>query len=129
MARVLIIEDNPGILFILKEVLTNNGHEVTTIKDGLLAMQRLDKDPAPDVVLLDYMLPSLSGKKIIEKMIESSRLRSIPRILMSGTTPKSNDFPDKNSYQAFINKPFDIFYLVKVVQDCLNLDPNKQKLA
>lgn len=95
MAKVLIIEDNPGILFILKEVLINNGHEVTTIKDGLLAMQRLDKDPAPDVVLLDYMLPSLSGKKIIEEMIVSSRLRSIPRILMSGTTPKRMISPIK----------------------------------
>ncbi|KUO62582.1 MAG: hypothetical protein APF84_02210 [Gracilibacter sp. BRH_c7a] len=122
MARVLIIEDEPNIAFILKEILSESGHEVIVMHDGLLGFQRLGEDPLPDVVLLDYRLPSLDGKKIIEQMNESNRLSEIPKILMSGSIPNLSDFPCRDSYQAFLSKPFDILDVVKAVQSCLTLN-------
>ncbi len=127
MARILIIEDEPNITFILQEILSDNGHDVVVVHDGLLGVQRLEQDPLPDVVLLDYRLPSLDGKKIIEKMNESNRLRQIPKILMSGSIPNLNEFPSKDSYQAFLSKPFDIFDVVRTVEKFLI--KNLSKLA
>lgn len=129
MARILIMEDEPNIVFILKEIFAEHGHEVITAQDGSLGMQKLEEGLAPDVVLLDYRLPSINGKKVIERMNESDSLRFIPRIIMSGSIPKSEDSPSKESYQAFISKPFDLFEVVKIVENCINPDKNNYKLA
>ncbi len=123
MAKILIMEDEPGISFVLQEVLSGNGHEIVAVKDGFSGLQKLEEGSPPDVVLVDYRLPVVNGKEIIKKMAVTAKFRTIPRILMSGSSPTSTDFPPKESYQAFISKPFDIFEMVNLVEDCLKKHP------
>jgi len=119
MAKILIMDDEPGIGLILKEVLSQNGHDITAVKDGLAGLEALDENSPPDLVIIDYRLPALSGKKVIEKMNVNETFRNIPKIIMSGYTPKSNDFSINDNVKAFVQKPFDIFEVAQLVEGCL----------
>jgi CheY-like chemotaxis protein len=119
MAKILIMEDELGISLILTEVLTGNGHDVITVKDGKAGLQKLEADPLPDIVIMDNNLPFYNGRAILDKMNNNIKLQAIPKILMSGSSPNEEDFPDSRSYQAFISKPFDIFNFVDIVESCL----------
>ena len=63
MARILIVEDDPGILLGLVRNLEFEGHEVLSTKDGEEGL-RLALDERPDLLLLDIMLPGLTGTEI-----------------------------------------------------------------
>jgi DNA-binding response OmpR family regulator len=63
MARILIVEDDPGILLGLVRNLEFEGHEVLSTRDGEEGL-RLALDERPDLLLLDVMLPGLDGKEI-----------------------------------------------------------------
>jgi len=82
LKRILIIEDNDEINGLLREILTNAGYEVKAAfsgPEGLLYF----KEGGFDLVLLDLMLPGMSGEQILAKIRESS---SLPVIVMSAKT-------------------------------------------
>lgn len=67
MSRILVVEDEPALLRGLKDNLTVDGHEVVTASDGE-AGYKLAHDRKPDLIILDLMLPRLSGYEICRKL-------------------------------------------------------------
>lgn len=124
MARVLVIEDEPGITLVLKLALTDEGYEVIASSDGLSGLKQLEQEPAPDIVLVDLCLPVLSGRALINKMHSNPRWRNIPVVIITGSIPNSKDFPPSNTYRALIYKPFDLFKLLKTVKELTEEDHN-----
>lgn len=119
MAKILIMDDEIGIRLILTEILTQKGHEIITAGDGPAGLRQLENEPSPDIVIVDYRLPTLNGKDVLEKMNMNAKYKNIPRILMSGSPPDSEEFPPENTYQAFVIKPFDLFAMANLVENCL----------
>ena len=68
-ARILIIEDEPVLLRVLKDTLVSNGFNVTTAAEGATGL-KMAVDQNPDLILLDIMLPKVNGYEICRSLRE-----------------------------------------------------------
>lgn len=116
MARVLVIEDELNISFVLKTVLKDEGHEVVTALNGAAGLDLLEQDPLPNVVLADLCMPGLGGQALVEIMRSNPRLKNIPVAIITGSFPSAKNFPPRESYQALISKPFDLSEVIDTVE-------------
>ncbi|NLE64988.1 MAG: response regulator [Elusimicrobia bacterium] len=82
MARILIVDDDPVVVRLVQEVLTNEGHEVATASDGLDAMVRVQKD-LPDLIVLDVMMPELNGFDVCHKIKFNDQTKHVPILLLT----------------------------------------------
>jgi DNA-binding response OmpR family regulator len=79
---VLIAEDDEDTLFLLARQLRHSGYLVVEAQDGLEALAQL-RAKRPELVILDIMMPGLSGFEILERLQEEPELRTIPVIVLS----------------------------------------------
>lgn len=82
MAKILIIEDDPFLLKLYKEILGDTGFEVEESIDGETGLRKV-KDSKPDLILLDIMLPKMNGLDVLEKLKEGQSTREIPVIVIT----------------------------------------------
>jgi serine phosphatase RsbU (regulator of sigma subunit) len=83
-ARVLIADDHPANLEVLAGCLQPLGYEVITTEGGQEALDRIAGGPPPDVVLLDIMMPGMSGFDVLRRLREDPETVDLPVILVSG---------------------------------------------
>ncbi len=81
-ANILLVEDEPGIQELLKFNLSQAGHQVTAVGDAEHALTYL-KNALPDVILLDWMLPGLSGIDLCKRLRGDERYRPVPIIMLT----------------------------------------------
>lgn len=115
MARIIIIEDEPVVMMVLREALQDEGHQVVTAANGRAGLDLACGTPMPDLVLADIYLPGLLGRRVVEGIRSEARLAEVPIILVTGAVPCVEDFPPEGSYQAVIGKPFDLAHVVETV--------------
>ena len=114
MPTVLVVDDEPAIASLVRDILREEGYEVVTAPDGLRGLTSA-RAVKPDLVVSDYMMPGLDGKGLALAMQEDPELAAIPLILMSAVL-----MPAAVGHMvAFVRKPFDLDELVQVVQRCL----------
>jgi len=90
MATIFVAEDNPILLQGLGRALTTHGHGVSTAPDGEAMLELLQaQGHMPDLLLLDVMMPGLSGLEVLRCIKEDARLSSIPVILITAGTDDS----------------------------------------
>jgi len=88
MAKILIIDDEPGVLHVLREILESVGHSVTEAQDGEAALREFEGKPA-DLVVTDIFMPGMDG---IELMVNIRKTLPDARVLaMSGGGLLSRD--------------------------------------
>jgi two-component system, NtrC family, response regulator AtoC len=106
-ARVLIADDDPEILQLLHDALTEYGYEVRLTTTGVDA---IDAVPLfrPDVILVDMKMPGLSGMKVLDALRRAGL--TVPVILISGQPPKARE-----GFFATIKKPFDLGTVARTV--------------
>jgi two-component system phosphate regulon response regulator PhoB len=111
--KILVIEDDNDILDITTKVLNSANFEVTgtTGTDDIIGLVRIHQ---PDLILTDYMLPGLSGGQICKLIKDNKDTAGIPVVLMSAYQKQAIAIGNFN-YDAYIKKPFDIDYLVRVI--------------
>lgn len=106
--RILIVDDEPSIGTLLRYQLRELGYEASYVSDGLLALERLEREQ-PDLVLLDVMMPVMSGWEVCREIRACS---SVPVIML---TAKSSDMDVATGLRAgaddYIAKPFSIVQL------------------
>jgi two-component system phosphate regulon response regulator PhoB len=81
-ANILLVEDEPGIQELLKLNLGLAGHQVTAATDAESALQYL-KSALPDVILLDWMLPGMSGIDLCRRLRADKRYQPVPIIMLT----------------------------------------------
>lgn len=80
---VLLVEDEADLASTLEYNLQREGYRVRLAPDGRTALAELAQDPPPDAVLLDLMLPDVSGTEICKHIREQERTREIPVIMLT----------------------------------------------
>lgn len=83
MARVLIIDDDYEIVSILTEILTPEGHEVSSAGEPVEGMQMARK-VKPDLIILDYHMPGNTGSHLFESLRRNNATKDTPILFMSG---------------------------------------------
>lgn len=80
---VFIAEDNPILLQGLERALTANGYAVETAIDGRSLLDLLDSSPLPDILLLDVMMPGMSGLEVLDSVRTDARTAKLPVMLIT----------------------------------------------
>ena len=112
--RVLVVDDEFDLTSTLRAILEGQGYAVETSPDGRDALERLRAGP-PDLVLMDVMMPLLSGVEVLRAMRAADDLADVPVILMSVIPPAVKRAEYR--WQAFLRKPFTIEALLKAVRE------------
>jgi len=86
--KILIIEDEPSLLNALRERLEEEGLTVLAAKGGREGWKKVRREP--DLVLLDLMLPEMSGEQILKLMNENGLIKKIPVIVLSVKGDEAN---------------------------------------
>jgi CheY-like chemotaxis protein len=102
--RILIVDDEFGILEVLESILSDAGYTVISAINGQEALARL-KDTVPDLVILDFMMPLLDGAGVIKAMRADKRLRAVP-VLLTSALPEKTIRERCNGYNVFLRKPY-----------------------
>ncbi|HSJ44149.1 MAG TPA: response regulator [Euzebyales bacterium] len=115
MARVLVVEDDHVIRELLVVNLKMEGHDAATAVDGAEALQAV-VDRAPDVVLLDMMLPGVDGWEVAARMKGDEATRSIPIIALSARAMEADiERGMELGVDHYVTKPFDPIELMQLV--------------
>jgi CheY-like chemotaxis protein len=108
---VLLVEDEVGTQDALATLLRLDGWEVVGAYDGEQALAVL-AERIPDVIVTDYMMPNLDGLEMIEQIKASTRLASIPIVMMSAIRLSRES---RRNVEVFLPKPIDLTELRKVL--------------
>lgn len=87
--RILIVDDDEGVRYLLEKALVPLGHEIEVFESGFGVVNRVagrgDTGAPPQLVILDHMLPGLSGGTILEMLAKDNTAARVPVILYSAT--------------------------------------------
>ena len=121
--KILIVDDQAVVREDLKDKFEKRGFTVKIARDGLEALSDY-RSFAPDIILLDAMIPKLHGFQVCKALKDQEKCR-IPIIIMTGVYLKSNyKYEAINKYKAdsYITKPFDYDQLFQEVYKLLNIE-------
>jgi len=103
--KILVVDDNLDSILILRSILEGQGFQVATAHNGALALAELQRE-LPDIVLLDVMMPEMSGFEVLQRIKETHATSKIPVIMV---TAKMQDEDVMTGYQYgadyYITKP------------------------
>jgi CheY-like chemotaxis protein len=111
---ILVVEDDEDLRRLFRTALILAGFDVLEAGDGLEALLRIDQSP-PDLVVLDIVLPRLSGIAVQQEIAAQAVTRQIPIVVITG----SNLEPDAMQVACFLRKPVSPEQLVEAVERCL----------
>lgn len=104
--RILLVDDEPTIVKMVGKRLEVEGFDVVTAKDGQDALQKAHAE-SPDLIILDLMLPKLSGYEVCAMLKQDTRYRTIPIVLFTAKTQaKDEELGMECGANAYVRKPF-----------------------
>jgi len=116
--RVLVVDDDTSIRKMIVAALKRDGYSFFEAANGLEALD-LMRNGKPDVVVLDLMMPVLSGWDVLRERSHDPALRAIPVIIVSANRDPAVATAVDQGICAFLPKPFDIGALSALVRSCI----------
>ncbi len=113
MALVLVVDDDSDLRTAIQDVLEEEGHDARPAKNGRDALDQLDAGLRPDLIVLDMMMPVMTGSQFLDELATRKELSEIPVLVMSagkGWSPFG-----AGVRRSFMAKPFDLHALLDAV--------------
>lgn len=122
--KVLIVDDEPDILLMMRVNLEGEGFETVLAADGETALERI-REESPDVVLLDVMMPVLDGWGVLEQLVDQPEG---PAVVVVSAKAAPGDLARAYRLGAadYVTKPFGMEALVRTINDVLNRSEAEQ---
>jgi DNA-binding response OmpR family regulator len=118
--KVLIVDDDPDILELLRSAFERVGYVAQTAATGWEGLEKARRS-RPDLIVLDLVLPDLNGINVCESLRRNTATASIPILMITG---QPGEFPRlagvEAGINAFVAKPFDIPQLVERAKSLVN---------
>jgi diguanylate cyclase (GGDEF)-like protein len=129
MTRILVVDDHEDNVELLRARLEARGYQVEAARDGLEALERVDAR-APDLILLDVMMPKLDGIEVVRRIKGNPQLPFIPIIMQTAleTTEDKVEGLDAGA-DDYITKPIDFAELEARVKSLLRIKALQEELA
>jgi CheY-like chemotaxis protein len=115
MRNVLIVEDDYDIRTSMSMMLKLDGYTVTTADNGLAALEILKNNPLPCIIILDLMMPVMSGIEFRERQLDSEVWAGIPVVVVSAAVSSEEKARELN-VAAFLTKPIDYEKLCELIE-------------
>lgn len=117
--RVLLIEDEPSIIEAIRFILSRDGYAVDTHADGATALQAV-QIKAPDMVILDVMLPNRSGFDILRDLRADPATTALPVLMLTARGQKKDrEMAQRYGASRFMTKPFSNSEMLSSVAELL----------
>jgi len=113
-ARVLIVDDEPAVANLIEAVLREEGYVVAIARDGAQGLM-LARDWAPDLILMDVMLPAVDGGTAIRRLKAEPATAAIPIVAMSAGRNLRERTGELDDADGALAKPFDVDALLAQV--------------
>jgi CheY-like chemotaxis protein len=107
MARVLVIDDEPDVRWLLRLSLERVGHEVILAEDGLRGVAMAQRQ-RPDAIVLDLMMPVMDGYGVLDALAKDGRTAALPVLVLTAKAiPEEEARVTGAGAKRFLTKPFD----------------------
>ncbi|NET43144.1 PleD family two-component system response regulator [Okeania sp. SIO2B3] len=121
--KILVIDDSKVIRVRVKEMLPQGNFNVIEAKDGQEGLKFISKE-RPNLIMLDFLLPKVTGWEVFQKIQSQPQLKKIPLVLMSGRKEEVTDKipePFEKHFFAFLEKPFEKKELTAAIKSAFDL--------
>ncbi|MCA0329940.1 MAG: response regulator [Actinobacteria bacterium] len=126
MPRILIVDDELTVRMLLRDVLEIEGYEVVEAEDGPEALALMGQQ-RPDLVLLDIMMPGMSGIDVLAQVRSDVALHDLPVVLLTAAGDDDTTWAGwTTGASLYLNKPFDHVNLLEWVARLLSEARTKQ---
>ncbi|MDG6218678.1 MAG: response regulator [Candidatus Thermoplasmatota archaeon] len=125
--KILVVDDNPDIIFSVK-----NGLETVTDEFSIIGVESGEKcleileTEHPDLILLDIMMPGMSGWKTFDKIKENESWKQIPVVFLTARTDRVAKNAGFFLGEDYVEKPFDVKDLRNRIEHILKTDPSQK---
>jgi DNA-binding NarL/FixJ family response regulator len=117
--RLLLVDDDPNLILLVKDYLEFQGYEVTTAENGREALEIL-ASTVPDMIICDIMMPEMDGYTLIEKIRQDSRINWVPVMFLSAKGQSQDRVKGLDTgADVYMVKPFEPEELVAQVESSL----------
>lgn len=114
--KVLIVDDEKDMLFMLRFRMEASGYEVVSAEDGIEGYSCALRDK-PDIILLDVLLPGIDGLQLCRKIKDTESLGRIPVVILTASNVKDVERKcSEAGADSYLKKPFDSLELVSKVK-------------
>lgn len=119
--NILSVDDEIGVSYTVKHGLENLDKEynITCVDSGTKCFEYLEQNQNPDLILLDIMMPDMSGWEVLQKLKENPSWQNIPVIFLSARTDRVAENAGGFLAEDYIEKPFEIPELKKRIDNIL----------
>ncbi len=119
-ARILIVEDNPLNLKLVRDVLTVSGYEVVAAPSGEEGVT-LAQTCEPDLVLMDIQLPGIDGYEALRMLRQNAQLDSVPVVAVTAFAMREDrERASRAGFDGYLSKPISVRSLPSQVHEYLN---------
>lgn len=117
---LLLVEDDLDLAEVTAEILQQHGYEVSISTNGLAALHSLARRPA-DLILLDVMLPVMSGLEMLQEVRSQPAMSNVPVVLVTAMRELVEPGPGV-LHDAIVTKPFEPAQLLRVIDELLKVN-------
>jgi CheY-like chemotaxis protein len=129
-ARILVVDDDPDILEALTLILESRGYQITGARNGLEALDRIEKE-RPDLMILDLLMPKMDGFAVYKRLHGSKLLkdRNMPILILSSVREEASrrryelETGKKLAVNEYMEKPFMPEELLKKIEKLIENAP------
>jgi CheY-like chemotaxis protein len=120
LKKILLVDDEPDVLFVLKMALEKRGYHVDEASNGLEALDKV-KVVLPDAIVMDIMMPKLDGLSTTERLKQSPDTQSIPIFIITGKGQLKELMEVRKDLNVacYLEKPFQVSALVDKLKEVL----------
>ena len=120
MHKILIVDDDVTITELMEALLTMEGYQPTTVNDSPKALEAANSIN-PDLIVLDLMMPGLTGFELCELLQQNPKVASIPILIVSARDdPESKQRAMQCGAREYITKPFEVDHLLQKIHDMID---------
>lgn len=114
--KILVVDDQKHIVRLVQITLEKAGYEVVTAYDGVEALEKVEQE-APDMLVLDVMMPRMDGFEVLKKLQADAKTRDIPVIMLTAKAQDADIFRGWSSgVSSYLTKPFNPRELLTFVE-------------
>ncbi len=135
MPVIMVVDDEPDIVTLLRFALEKEGYTVTEAGNGQIALERLGLEPVkpelplPDLIVLDIMMPVMDGYQLNMRLQTEPRGKEIPILVLTAKGQKMRDlFEMAPNVAAYVQKPFDPKMLRELIAGILSSRGEKKNV-
>jgi CheY-like chemotaxis protein len=119
--RVLVVEDEPENRLFIGLMLRTEGYDVLEAEDGQCALDLLSREPPPELILLDVMMPGLNGWQVFQRLRQDPRWAQIPVVMLTALAQRSDvERAVELGVDGYLTKPFEPADLIHTMEETLS---------